>query len=461
MAIDFERNTSIVRVSSDGMTAYLSLCPPENAEYYTASDLEEILNRNDIVYGVQREVLIRMINNKIYDVETEVAHGVEVCDGQDGEFEFLFNLEQQTKPKILPDGSVDYGSMQDVPVVESGDELVHYKPAVAGKDGTDVYGKVIPAKIGRELPQLKGKGFYISEDKRIYYASFAGKVEYENERLLVSNVITIDEDVTIVTGDIHFAGDVFVKGNVVSGMTIEAKGSITVNGYVEAANLFAGKDVILKNGMQGGGKGEIRAGGEVSGKFFEQTTIYAKGIVRANAILNCHIMSEQEVSVLGKRGIIVGGVTSAIKGIEATIIGNMSEVKTKIELGVGEDVYSHIRKVKEKYNNLTEENKKIEDGIKKINTILEKADNPDLAEKKLYLMRTKIERDTKISGLQQEIRRCKINIENAQGAKLKVNKSIYRGAKITINGVSRIIESENYNVTYYKDGAEISFKPNI
>lgn len=461
MAMNLETNHSVVKISSDGLKAYLTLCPPQEEENYAVSDLEELLEKHNVVEGVKRDVLIKMLDDQMYDIECMVAEGIPSQDGQDGEFEFLFSRVQDNKPKILPDGSVDYGNMQDVAVVEAGAQIAVYKPAIAGINGIDVYGKPIIAKIGREQTPLKGKGFELSEDKRIYTASVTGKVEFENERLMVSDVITIDGDVTIITGNIQFAGDVYVKGNVVSGMVIHAKGSITVNGHVEGAQLIAGKDVILKNGMQGSGKGEIRAGGDVSGKFFEQTTIYAKGCIRANAILNCHIMSEQEIIVSGKKGIIVGGTTSAIKKIDATIIGNMSEVKTRIDLGVDKDVYEHIKKVKAKYAYLMEEINKIEEGIKKINRILERADNPELAEKKLYLMRAKISKDTVVSSLQQEIRKCKINVENSQNAKLVVNKSIYRGTKITINGVSKIIESENYNVTYYLENQEITFKPNI
>ena len=461
MAINMEKNRSIVRVTNDGLEAYLSLSPPDENETYMISDLETILEHNNIVEGIQNDVLKVMLEEKTYYTERLVAKGTKAQDGKDGKFEFLFNLVQDTKPKILLDGTVDYGNMQDVPVVEAGAELVRYVQAIPGLNGLDVFGKPIIAKIGRELPVLKGKGFVVSEDRLLYSAAITGKVEYENDRLIVSNIFIIDGDVTIITGNIEFTGDVLVKGNVVSGMTIQAKGNITVNGHVEGAQLIAGKDVILKNGMQGAGKGEIRAGGDVSGKFFEQTTIYAKGSIKANAILNCHIMSEQEIIVSGKKGVIVGGSIRAIRKIEATMIGNMSEVKTRIDIGVEYEIYEHIKKVKNKYEYILEEINKIERGIVKINKILEKADNSELAEKKLYLMRAKISKDSVIASLTKELGNLQINIENSQEAKLIVRKSIYRGTKININGSMKLIESENYNVTYYEKQGEINFKQNI
>ena len=66
--------------------------------------------------------------------------------------------------------------------------------------------------------------------------------------------------------------DIRIRGNVLSGMKVTSeKGSIIVDGYVEAATLIAGKDVILKNGMQGKWQGKVcRQREDVSGKFFEQ-----------------------------------------------------------------------------------------------------------------------------------------------------------------------------------------------
>ena len=46
-------------------------------------------------------------------------------------------------------------------------------------------------------------------------------------------------------------------------------------------------------------------------------------------------------------------------------------------------------------------------------------------------------------------------------AKLVVTKSIYRGTKVTINGVTKNVESENYNVTFVKKGADVISYPNV
>lgn len=461
MSVNLEENKSKVRVSETRTEAYLSLCPPEEGTEYRASDLEEILEGNGVVAGIDRKRLQHIIDEKRYFQEELVAETKPAVDGVSGRFEFLFNTEAERKPKILPDGSVDYSSISEVETVKEGDEIVHYYPATKGEDGMDVYGNVITAKPGRELPTIKGKGFLLSEDKRIYTAAITGKITYQGERLIITNLLEIDGDVTHATGSINFAGDVVIRGNVVTGMTVQATGNITVNGYVEAAVLYAGKDVILKNGMQGGGRGEVHCKGSVSGKFFEQTEIRAGGNVNANAILNCTIMAEGKVTVSGKLGVIVGGRTHAICGISATTIGNMSEVKMELIVGVDNTVYIKMGELEERIKPLLEEKRRIEEGINKINTILEKQEMPELQGKKLQLLRAKISRESEITTLVEEKEKYETWIANAQNAKLIVQKSIYRGSKLTINGIQRMIESENYNVTYCRRGGEVEFYANI
>lgn len=41
-------------------------------------------------------------------------------------------------------------------------------------------------------------------------------------------------------------------------MVISERGNIIVDGYVESATIKAKKDIVLKNGMQGNGKGILK-----------------------------------------------------------------------------------------------------------------------------------------------------------------------------------------------------------
>lgn len=461
MSINLENNKSKVRISSTKTEAYLTLCPPEEGEHYQVSDLEDILKVSNVVEGIDRSILQKMIDEQKYYQEERVAQTKEAVDGVPGKYVFLFNTQVDRRPRILPDGSVDYSSIREVETVSEGDEIVQYIPATKGEEGKDVYGNVLTARPGKELPQLKGKGFLLSEDKRSYTAAVTGKITYQSERLIITNLLEIEDDVTHVTGNIDFAGDLVIKGSITTGMTVKATGNITVNGHVEGAILYSGRDIILKNGMQGGGKGEIHCKGNVSGKFFEQTDIEAGGNINANAILNCVIVAEGQIKVSGKLGVIVGGRTHAVKGISATTVGNMSEVKMELIVGVDSEVYVKIGELEEKIRPLMEEKKKIETGIAQIDRVLKTQQKPDLQMKKMQLLRTKISRESEIKTLTEQKQRYERWIEDAKDARLTVQKSIYRGSKLIINGVQRMIESENYNVTYCRRGGEVEFYSNV
>lgn len=450
-----------VKVEKNGMSATINVSPIDKEEY-KYEDLADALEAANVVYGIDKEALCDIVNTNRFYLDVIVARGEEPQDGKDGYFEYLFDTDVDVKPKILADGSVDYKSMGEVPVVEEGTELVHYHPAVAPTDGMSVLGNVIMGKRGKDLMILKGKGFKLSEDKTVYTAGLTGKVTIKGNVLEVSNVLVIQNDVSISTGGVSFAGDVVIKGNVLSGAEVRANGNIEVNGCVEAATLIAGKNVVLKNGMQGNGKGSIHAGKNVSGKFFEQVTIEAKGNVSANAIMHCNVKSEETVSVAGKFGIIVGGRVEAYREIEATMIGNMSEVKTVLEVGTRNDLYARMERVESKLKDLQQELQKLKAAGEKIAKMLvTDLDNAELKNMKMNVMRSKIAREAAMTELQHEKEDIAAIMAKVTNPRIFVLKSIYPGVILTINGVSEQIKTENYNVFYQKNGVEIEFMANL
>ena len=377
-------------------------------------------------------------------------------DGIDGWYEFLFQTEIDTKPKILEDGSVDYSEYGDVPTVEEGQKVVIYHPAIPSEDGVSVRGETIIAKKGKELARLNGRGFIYDNEKKEYYAKYDGKITYRDDRLQIESELIIEGDVSFTTGDVTFQNDIHVHGNVLTGVkVISERGSIIVDGYVESAVLKAKKDIVLKNGMQGNGKGYLEAGGTVTGKFFEQVQIKAVNDVNANAIMNSDIECGQDVIVSGKYGIIIGGKVSATRYIHATIIGNMSEVKTTISAGVDGDLFAKLTKCEQDMSAVNGELAKITNVLGQIQILMEKSDRKDLGDKKMALMRTKIEKDTRLSELTKKKQDIVEKMGKANLAKVTIEKVIYPGNVIVINGVRAVVTEEECHVEYARRGAGI------
>lgn len=334
----FGRSDSIVYISDDKMTATLDLVKPQDGTSYTVKQLVLLLNSNGVKQGIDQQVLQRMIDEQLYYTATTVAQGKEAKDGQDGRFEFLFQVGKSSTPKVLPDGTVDYLNMDLFESVTVGQVVAEYIPATNGEYGYTVVGELKAPKKGANLPPLRGTGFTMSEDKKQYISILNGKVELKDDgKLEISNIYNITGDLDISIGNVRFDGDVYVTGSVAAGLSIIAKGNVVIDGTVESVNIRSGGDVILRKGMMGSGVGHIEAEGSVTGRFFEAVTIKAKGPVRGDYFLNCRISSEDVVEVTGVKGVILGGSIRALKLIKAQTLGNAAELPTIVETGVTDD----------------------------------------------------------------------------------------------------------------------------
>lgn len=455
---NLEKDTINIRVtvSDNGTAAYICIRRPEDQQECTMESLLASAREAGVVYGINEEVLKTILAKKVFDKNVKFAQGTPAVDGEDGWFEFFFDTQIDTKPKILKDGSVDYSEYGSVPAVVQGQRLVTYHPPVPCKNGVNVHGGSILAKKGKDLAKLKGKGFTVDEKGINYTAKYDGKVTFIDKRLVIDNELVVEGDVTYNTGDIEFQNDIHIRGNVFSGVSVTSqKGSIIVDGYVEQAALSAKNDVVLKNGMQGNGKGSIEAGGNVKGKFFEQSCITCKGDVQANAIMNTRIEAGQDIIVSGKYGVIVGGSVSAMRCISANIIGNMSEVRTEIKAGVDGDLFALLAQCKQNKEESEKSLKTVVDALEKVQQALAKADNPELSKRRIQLMRSKIECDTRVNELAKREQEILDQMGKANAARITINKVVNPGTAITINGVKVLVTEENHHVEYARRGAGI------
>lgn len=319
----------------------------------------------------------------------------------------------------------------------------------------NVRGMRIVAKRGKDLPPIKGKGFVVSEDKLEYYSSVDGRAEYANGYMVVSHVLEIKGDVDVTYGNIDFVGDVTVFGDVITKMVVKATGFLTVEGHVEGAHLIAGKGIILKNGMQGGGIGRIDTSGDVEGKFFEQTTIRALGSIHTNTILNCRIQCDGEIVVEGSRGALVGGNVHSGTFIDAAYIGNVSGVKTELAVGTEGGEAKTIQRLEEEARTATQELYKTEGQIKILDDALASGNrDPRIGEMKKVLLRNKITLGTLVKNNDTQIRRLNAAMERAVKARVVIHKQVYPGTSVYVNGAYMKVPDVVNNITIRKKGNE-------
>ena len=207
-------------------------------------------------------------------------------------------------------------------------------------------------KPGKPKTKLRGKGFTVSEDGNTYYSAIDGKVEYRNTDLNVIGVLQIEGDVDLNIGNVDFNGDVEISGNVISGVSVTAKGNVTVGGFVEGAVIKADKDIILKKGSNGKGVAKIEAKCHMSLKI---CYVYCDGNVYSNSILNCEISAKGKVIVSGSKGVIYGGDVTGMLGVESASIGNSSNVSTIVRIGAAKQVHKDYQDTLVKLKEITAE----------------------------------------------------------------------------------------------------------
>ncbi len=449
-----EASRCFIHVTEDAQEVYLMLYKREDRDY-TVEDIEEYLKSQNITYGIKKNIINDMLEQKCYYEEILVAEGVKPREGKDAYFEFHFNTEPETKPIIFPDGSVDYNILGKIELVQKDQLIVTYHEPEQGEDGIDVFENRIPAKVVKNINPLKGKGFELTTDQKEYYASLEGRVTCKEHSLNVTPIFIVEGDVEAATGDINFNGDVLVKGNVFSNVTITATANITINGHVEIANLIAGKDVLLKNGMQGSGIGTINAKGNVMAKFLEQTQVHANGNISANAILNCVTESNKTILVSGTRGAILGGSAKAVEKIMAFSLGNKVGICTKLVIGLEQDFKKLMSAVDEEIDDWKDKLFDTEKVLKNLSRRIITSSDPILRENRNSVLRDKILYQTKIRELtikKEEI--IDIKERSSNGSVLILGQA-NAGSTIIIDGVSEELKSECKNVTFVKRKNEI------
>ncbi|MCR5431431.1 MAG: FapA family protein [Lachnospiraceae bacterium] len=449
-------------VSEDQMTAYIYISSEtaENgvipADSITPENLRDFLSSRGIKAGIDKTLLQSILINRLFDRKHLIAKGKPAEDGKDGFFTLLFKTEIDNHPKVLEDGSVDYHNIDLYEPVHEGMKIAEYTPATTGHFGYNVAGGVINCTNGRELAPLKGTGFTVSDDNKTYYSALDGKIEYKNDTLTITNVLDIPGDVDLTTGDVVFNGDIIIHGNVYMGAVIKSKNNITIMGNVEGAMLYAGGDVQLKAGMQGGGKGYVEADGNICGKFFEQTKIRCNGSINVNSMMNCDVFCCGDITISGRHGIIVGGTTMTQGNITATVIGNMAEVKTVIAAGVNEKLVKEINALESEIKTVKEAHSKHERILDMLKSIKNPSEKDKLTKMLEQVIQSMQELDHKLSGLNSELEAKLFQTQNYSKSKITVQKYLYPNVHVTLNGLHYISKDTFTNVYLTESAGEVA-----
>lgn len=355
--------SSVLRVSQDGMSVIVRFYPPtEGAGLVTADELKGDLKAAGIKAELDEKEAEAFFSDRHYCTDYVIARGTPPKEGTDGYVEYLFNTDPLARPKTNEDGSVDFHSLGLVHACAKGQVLARIHKEVPGEFGFNVYGDVVYPKEVKKVQVRCGKDITRSEDGTELISGLDGHVDLVGDTIFVSGVLEIN-DVDVSTGDLSFEGDVLVHGNVATGYKLKASGNIEIQGIVEAAEVEAGGRLTVVRGINGMGKGLVKAGGSVVTKYINSATVEAGELLQSELILNSSVSAKDTIVVKGKKGFISGGHIRAGNVVEAKIIGSDMGTDTVIEVGVDPEI-------KEKNARLHKEEEDLRGNLSRIEPVL-------------------------------------------------------------------------------------------
>ena len=450
--------TCRVVISDDKMEARARFYPPSDngGDGMQVEEIIEELKQKRVTYGIDEEVLIDYVWSRNYCKDIIVARGTPADHGSDAEIKYYFNANLNSKPQRNEDGSVDFFHLNTINHCRKGDLLAKLIPAVKGKHGTNVTGESLKNREVKNLKLNYSRNITISEDKTEIFSDVDGHVRLVDSTVFVSDVYEV-EDVGTATGNIKSEGSVMVKGNVQSGYSIVARGNVHVKGIVEGANIEAGGDIIIDRGMNGMGKGVIRAGGRIIAKFFENATVFSGEYIEADSIIHSHVQARTEINVDGRKGFIAGGSVKATNRITCKVLGSAMGADTAVEVGIDpavkgrfQEVQKEILSIKKKMNEiqpiLTSATQKLKQGGRF---------NPQQLQYIQTLTKAVKQMQVDLKNYAIEYEELDKVIENKEDAYVSIRKGGYPGVKVSISNATLVLKTEVQFCRLVNDKGEI------
>jgi uncharacterized protein (DUF342 family) len=449
-----------LRISSDGLTVFIYVTAPLGGKDITTEDIHNALKENKVTFGIKNDEIKDIVENKIYEKDIMIAQGIEPIEGESAKLEYHFDTNIETKLEENQEGKIDYHELSLIKNVKAGQTLVTMTPATEGIPGRNVMGEDIKPKEGRKVQLPKGKNVTISDDGLLLVSSIDGEVKIIDGKVNVFAIYMVPVNVDNSTGNIRFIGKVIVKGNVLTGFSIEAEGDVEVFGVVEGAKIVSKGNIILHRGIQGMNKGELFCDGDLVAKFIENSIIDVKGNVHSDAIMHSHVVCGKKLEAAGRKGLIVGGNFKVSDEIKAKVIGSPMATITELEVGVNPDMRKRYELLKLEHKSIIENLEKVSQAADLLTKISQKAELPP--EKRELLSKSiqaKLQLTEKLEINNEEIKDMEVYLEELSKGKIKASDVIYPGTRVTIGNSMMYVKDPLQYLTLYRLNSEVRIGP--
>lgn len=329
-----------LKIESDDMCASLGIVAARGGKPASASNVLDMLSKAGVVFGIDEQAVASACAQGACALRV-VARGQVAEDGRDTRFEALIPESVDRAPKLDSNGLIDYRERGEIPVVQTGAELMRRLPATPGTPGQTVKGRILAAVAGRDLAFTdKLDGAQVSaSDPNLLIATVSGQPVLVTAGVIVEPLLRVKE-VNMTTGNVHFDGTVHIAGDVVQGMKVKASGDIVVDGMVDGGLLEAGGNIQVAGGLIA--RAQLHAVGSVTARFAEGAVIFAGTLIAiGDMVLDCELHSLNQI-IIGanapQRSRLVGGICTAAMLLQVPLLGSSKATVTKVVVGANPEL---------------------------------------------------------------------------------------------------------------------------
>lgn len=324
-----------VFISGDKLSAWLLIYPPSGSgEGVTKGIIMNALGAAGVAFGIDLDT-VRAIPDMDapYFCMHLIAQGKAAVPGKDGAIIDLYPREAHRDLPVDDMNRVDFTALSTTQNVEKDAAICRITPPTPGAPGRTVTDRELPTRDGIAAVPPMGRNTALNEDGSALIATRDGGLEFSGRAFQVNPLLEIDGNVDYSSGSVNFLGDVHIHGDVCSGFTVRAMGSVKVDGVVESSTIEAGGDLVLSKGVQGNNQAVIRSHRDIFAKYLENCIVHAKENLHSECIVSCEVYCDAGVYVQNGRGAIIGGRIWAGHEVDANIVGSKTEVRTTVVLG--------------------------------------------------------------------------------------------------------------------------------
>jgi len=333
---------------------------------------------------------------------------------------------------------IDFHRRIGNPSVEENELLVTVTRGKPGRDGVDVYGRIITVRKPKEVSLRFGPNVYWDEKVSGYRAKCPGRVRLRRQELDVDPICYVKNGVGIESGNIEHKGKVIIEGDVEMDYGVEATGDIEIRGLAYASDIVCGGDLAVRGGINGHPSKKIEVNGNILAQYIMNAIVRSDGnVLSNNEIIHSDIVTSGEVNC--NRGRIVGGKIHATGGITAGEVGAPNKTKTLLIAGVDLKLQDNLRSIIAEIERLKRAMATLDTAYRKLKSNLKIFG--DLGKEKMEVIERKLTEGTaEIDRLIAEKETIRKNLADHRHAEVHILKTVYPGVVIRICDCQHIVQ---------------------